>query len=175
MGQQQLLLLVLCVVIIALSVVSGIQTYQDSRRRIIQEQAIVRLRVFADNIQAWKRKHAALGGGDNGDPHDLRDFSLSSIGLTPDGITGGRYAGREYIIEPSGACIAFRVGANRGGDVFRRDPIDITWHPDGDCGTCDNPNWYHPFWLRVYGPDPQDDIRFVFNLNRDYTTPSGNW
>ncbi|MEM8560534.1 MAG: hypothetical protein AAGG50_22140 [Bacteroidota bacterium] len=172
MGQQQLLLLTLTLVLVGLAVVSGIQTYQDSRRKAKYDDAIVRVRTIADAIQVWKRTPAALGGGDNGDPTDFRDFSLGSIGLTRDGRTGGRYSGRGYIIEPDGSCIAMHEGSRAGGNGSTQ--IHISWHPDGDCGTSENPNWFHPFWIRVSGPDPEQHISF-HGLNSRYRSSGGNW
>ncbi|MEM8601178.1 MAG: hypothetical protein AAGF99_14755 [Bacteroidota bacterium] len=172
MGQQQLLLLVLTLVIVGLAVVSGMQTYQDSRRKAKYDQATIRLRIIADAIQVWKRTPEALGGGDNGDPTDFRDFSVDQIGLTRDGVTGGRYSGRAYIIEPDGSCIALHEGNRAGGNGSTQ--IHMSWHPDGNCGADDNPNWFHPFWIRISGPDPETDIEF-HGLNGGYTSSSNNW
>ena len=55
MGQQQLLLLVLSVVLVALAVVVGIQSFQEYKRKAAQGQAVVEAARLATLMIAWKQ------------------------------------------------------------------------------------------------------------------------
>lgn len=63
MGQQQLLLLVLGIVIVGLAVVVGIQAFSENSKKA-NADALVNdaIRIVSD-AQAWKLKPAAFGGG----------------------------------------------------------------------------------------------------------------
>ncbi|MEM6328591.1 MAG: hypothetical protein AAF791_15860 [Bacteroidota bacterium] len=68
MGQQQLLLLVLGIVIVGLAVVVGIQAFSENQKKS-NEDAIVNdgMRIASD-IQSWALKPTTFDGG-NGDFH----------------------------------------------------------------------------------------------------------
>jgi hypothetical protein len=63
MGQQQLLLLVLGIVIVGLAVVVGIQAFSENQKKA-NADALVNdaIRIVSD-AQAWKLKPSAFGGG----------------------------------------------------------------------------------------------------------------
>ncbi len=63
MGQQQLLLLVLGIVIVGLAVVVGIQAFSENSKKA-NADALVNdaIRIVSD-AQAWKLKPSAFGGG----------------------------------------------------------------------------------------------------------------
>ena len=63
MGQQQLLLLVLGIIIVAMAVLSGIGAFTQSRRQAEVDIVVERTARLATMAQAWKMRPAALGGG----------------------------------------------------------------------------------------------------------------
>ena len=63
MGQQQLLLLVLGIVIVGLAVVVGIQAFSESQKKTNADAIVNDVMRIASDTQAWKLKPAAFGGG----------------------------------------------------------------------------------------------------------------
>lgn len=63
MGQQQLLLLVLGIVIVGLAVVVGIQAFGENQKKANADALVNDGVRIASDAQAWKLKPAAFGGG----------------------------------------------------------------------------------------------------------------
>jgi len=63
MGQQQLLLLVLGMVIVGIAVVAGIQAFSEGKEKAARDAAVSDAMRIVSDIQAWKMKPAAFGGG----------------------------------------------------------------------------------------------------------------
>jgi len=63
MGQQQLLLLVLGIVIVGLAVVVGIQAFSENQKKANADAIVNDAIRIASDAQAWKLKPAAFGGG----------------------------------------------------------------------------------------------------------------
>ena len=63
MGQQQLLLLVLGIVIVGLAVVVGIDAFNQNRRKAQVDVVALNLVRLAASAQTWKLTPAAMGGG----------------------------------------------------------------------------------------------------------------
>jgi hypothetical protein len=63
MGQQQLLLLILGVVMVGLAVVVGLQAYSQNRVKSNGDQLVVDGIRIATDAQAWYQKGQAYGGG----------------------------------------------------------------------------------------------------------------
>jgi len=63
MGQQQLLLLVLGIVIVGLAVVVGIQAFGENQKKSNQDALVNDGVRFASDAQAWGLKPDAFGGG----------------------------------------------------------------------------------------------------------------
>ena len=84
MGQQQLLLLVLGIVIVGLAVVVGIQAFGENQEKSSRD-ALVNddIRIAAD-AQAWVLKPSVFGGG-GGNPTNA---TLEALGYT---VTNGTY------------------------------------------------------------------------------------
>lgn len=78
MGQQQLLLLVLGIVIVGIAVVAGIQAFSEGRDKAQQDAAISDAMRIISDVQAWMLKPAAFGGGDGADSNVK--VSLRSLG-----------------------------------------------------------------------------------------------
>lgn len=63
MGQQQLLLLVLGIVIVGLAVVVGIQAFSENQKKANADAMVNDAIRIASDLQAWKLKPTAFGGG----------------------------------------------------------------------------------------------------------------
>ena len=114
MGQQQLLLLVLGIVIVGIAVVAGIQAFSEGKEKADRD-AIVSdaMRVISD-VQAWKLKPSAFGGG--ADATGFEGVSFAKLGL-PDS-TGGMY-------QTSSGCIGLTAGDEAELDLRLR-PAGVT-------------------------------------------------
>lgn len=125
MGQQQLLLLVLGIVIVGLAVVTGIETFGEGYRKARKDNAIVVAMEYVSAIQGWVDKPTALGGG-NG---SLSGFKLENLGLRPDGTCV--LNGRQFIELNDGSQLS--IGSDSS-------PF-IAWFPNGDCESTWNGAW----------------------------------
>ncbi|NND71636.1 MAG: hypothetical protein HKN43_08655 [Rhodothermales bacterium] len=65
MGQQQLLLLVLGIVIVGLAVVVGIQAFSENQKKANADALVNDAIRIASDAQAWMLKPTAFGGGNN--------------------------------------------------------------------------------------------------------------
>ncbi|MFH1194114.1 MAG: hypothetical protein V1720_00300 [bacterium] len=95
MGQQQLLLIVLGVIIVGIAVVVGINVFTSSAQSSNRDLVVSQLTNLAAKAQQFYRKPTALGGGGN----DFQGFGLSAadtgnaagsyaaVGTTPSGAT----------------------------------------------------------------------------------------
>ena len=61
MGQQQLILLTVAVVIVGLATVVGIEAFQDNKAKANLDQLSQDLARIASDAQAWKQKPAPFG------------------------------------------------------------------------------------------------------------------
>ncbi len=62
MGQQQLLLLVLGIVIVGIAVVAGIQAFSEGKDKASQDAAVSDAMRIISDTQAWMLKPSAFGG-----------------------------------------------------------------------------------------------------------------
>ena len=76
MGQQQLLLLVLGIVIVGLAVVVGIQAFGENQKKANADAITNDVIRIASDAQAWALKPTAFGGG-NGEFTDVTLAKLS--------------------------------------------------------------------------------------------------
>lgn len=88
MGQQQLLLIVLGVIIVGIAVVVGINMFSASSASANQDALISDLTNLASMAQQYYRKPAALGGGGNtftgwAIPSSLQQTNNMSAAVTP--------------------------------------------------------------------------------------------
>ncbi|MEX0822346.1 MAG: hypothetical protein WD021_09395 [Rhodothermales bacterium] len=86
MGQQQLLLLVLGIVIVGLAVVVGIQAFGENQKKANADALVNDAIRIASDAQAWKLKPAAFGGGAN--ETGFENLSLPQMGYE---LTDGAY------------------------------------------------------------------------------------
>jgi Tfp pilus assembly protein PilE len=80
MGQQQLLLIVLGVIIVGIAVVVGINVFSSSSSQSNRDAVISDLTNIASMAQQFYRKPAALGGGGNSFTNWTVPASLTSNG-----------------------------------------------------------------------------------------------
>ena len=81
MGQQQLLLLVLGIVIVGLAVVVGIQAFGENQKKANADAMTNDVIRIVSDAQAWNLKPAAFGGG-NG---VFTNVTLAKLGYTSTG------------------------------------------------------------------------------------------
>ena len=89
MGQQQLLLLVLGVVLVAIAVVIGIDAFAENKRKAAQDQAINEVARLGTLMIAWKSTPRALGGGQGGNTWSR--MRLHHLGLDSNQRHGNQY------------------------------------------------------------------------------------
>ncbi|MEM8598851.1 MAG: hypothetical protein AAGF99_02925 [Bacteroidota bacterium] len=70
MGQQQLLLLVLTIVIVGLATATALDSFMENRRKAEVDIILNDLVRLSVSSQAWKLKHKAMGGGGELDGFD---------------------------------------------------------------------------------------------------------
>jgi hypothetical protein len=126
MGQQQLLLLVLGIVIVGLAVVAGINAFSENRKKANADAMVNDAVRIASDIQAWVLKPEAFGGlGDEGG--DYSSVTFNDIGYsTTSGSSGtSKYSTVNGEYELSGSCEGSNVStptasgtAEAGTDVY---------------------------------------------------------
>ncbi|NNF04917.1 MAG: hypothetical protein HKN17_10675 [Rhodothermales bacterium] len=94
MGQQQLLLLVLGIVIVGLAVVVGIQAFTENMKKSNSDALVNDAIRIASDAQAWKLKPAAFGGG--ADVTGWTGFTLEQVGYSTEDGDNGDCAAGEY-------------------------------------------------------------------------------
>ena len=107
MGQQQLLLLVLGIVIVGIAVVAGIQAFSEGKVKAEQDAAISDAMRIISDTQAWKLKPSAFGGGADAD--GFTGVSMKALGYqsNPYITTNGCYDlddGRRHRRHAHGLC-----------------------------------------------------------------------
>ena len=80
MGQQQLLLLVLSIVIVGLAVAVGIDAFLKNRRQAEADMVVYNLVRLASAAQEWKLKPAAFGGGQDAAGYEAVGNGFTGLG-----------------------------------------------------------------------------------------------
>lgn len=78
MGQQQLLLLILGIVIVGLSVVLGIKAFSQNQKKSNADAMLVEALNIASRLQSWSLKPAMIGG--KGANESLADVTFDDVG-----------------------------------------------------------------------------------------------
>ena len=86
MGQQQLLLLVLGIVIVGIAVVAGITAFTEGKNKADRDAAVADAMRIVSDVQAWKLKPGAYGGGANGTA-SFAGVSFMALGISPNSGT----------------------------------------------------------------------------------------
>ncbi len=92
MGQQQLLLLVLGIVIVGLAVVVGIQAFSENQKQANADQMVNDSIRIASDAQAWKLKPSAFGGGASATNWTGLDFGQMGYAVGDQGLHPGTAA-----------------------------------------------------------------------------------
>ena len=103
MGQQQLLLLILGIIIISAAIIYGIQAFDENRLKAREDSEVAKIMDLASRAQAWKATPGLMGGGRESAPADFSDFTVEMIGLKP----SGGPAGSPYVEIPGAGCFRF--------------------------------------------------------------------
>ncbi|MEM6784111.1 MAG: hypothetical protein AAF624_10320 [Bacteroidota bacterium] len=91
MGQQQILLLVLSIVIVGLAVANGIMAFEENKRKQDMDLVAYKAVEIAGDIIAWKKKPGALAGG--AEAIDLgAELDLAQLGYVTNGTAICSYA-----------------------------------------------------------------------------------
>lgn len=103
MGQQQLLLIVLGVIIVGIAVVVGINLFNSSSRDAGRDQVVSQLTNMASKAQQYYKKPTSLGGGNNSfinfklaavdASSSIGTFDVAAGSSAPSSLTAVSYAG----------------------------------------------------------------------------------
>ncbi|PAP76637.1 hypothetical protein [Rubrivirga marina] len=147
MGQQQLLLLVLGIVIVGLAVVIGIQAFSENKTNSTTDAMNNEIVRIASDIQTWSLKPQAFGGPVGESGFEEVTFSDLGYGLTTwdgDASAYSTLTAHYRIAAGSPDCVAVQAISN-----------------DGVTGGTSNGNASAALMsVRVTGADP-DDIEYV--------------
>ena len=112
MGQQQLLLLVLGIVIVGLAVVVGIQAFSENQQKANLDAMVNDGVRIASDLQAWSLKPRAFGGPAVGD--SISDGTFADLGYPTD--SSGDYVTTSGTFVLSGGVIT-GTGTSPGNEV----------------------------------------------------------
>ena len=113
MGQQQLLLLVLGIVIVGLAVVVGIQAFSENQKKANVDAMVNDGVRIASDAQAWALKPAQFGGGAGSFASiDLTKLGYSEVTSTNSGEDVYINLNGEYDITPETATAILITGRN---------------------------------------------------------------
>ena len=101
MGQQQLLLLVLDIVIVGLAVVVGINAFGENDKKANADAMVTDALRIASDAQAWDLKPGQFGG--SLDTQTLADVTFDLVGYPNSGGTYSNVNG-DFTFEGSNAC-----------------------------------------------------------------------
>lgn len=87
MGQQQLLLVLLAIIIVGIAIVMGLSMYVENARAANQDEVRDALLTVAARAQGWYRRPAQLGGG----ARSFANISWTRINFDP-ATTSGNYS-----------------------------------------------------------------------------------
>lgn len=148
MGQQQLLLLVLGIVIVGLAVVVGIQAFSENQKKANADALVNDAIRIASDAQAWKLKPAAFGGGASAS--NWTGLSLLQLGYEVGDQTGGgtaesdQYENLNGIFDLSASGATLTIDANSyesdGTTVLNHIVVAVTGTEPADITTSINPS-----------------------------------
>jgi hypothetical protein len=134
MGQQQLLLLVLCVVTLGVAATIGLSLFSDAQRSSSEDALIQEGISLVTALQVWKATASSYGGGQ--ESVGYADASFAAIGKSqaayPHGLGGTFYFHERpsgcYVLATRGAYVpegGFLLGAYAPGTVERCTPAHV--------------------------------------------------
>ncbi len=127
MAQHQLMLLVLSVIVVGVSLILGITTYTEDKKKFERDTANTALIDLAGKAIAYRRTPESMDGGTKA------DGSSSFAGFTMDAIGSKKRTGEGggYDLLGDGSC--FTGHPTPDGAEFK-----AAWYPKGDCETSNN-------------------------------------
>ena len=136
MGQQQLLLLVLGIVIVGLAVVAGINAFDENQRKSSEDALTNEAFRLASDAKAWYNKPTQYDGGGS-KSSNLNNISWEDIGVE-DTTSNSNYETPWGIVDMTGSegTVTFNVETN-GADNTDNDASDgnfgtVTFNPNAD-------------------------------------------
>jgi hypothetical protein len=81
MGQQQLLLIVLGVILVGVAVVLGIQYFNTGAEQGAKDELVAHCQIVASNAQEWFKKPSSMGGGGISFVGFDTEFTTKLVGL----------------------------------------------------------------------------------------------
>ncbi len=127
MGQQQLLLIVLGVIIVGIAVVVGINVFTASSSNANRDAVVSDLTNLSSNAQQFYRKPTALGGGGN----TFTGWAIpATLDTTPNGVYTATVAAQSVQI--------VGVGTETGNDGTNPVQVTMTVTPTSVTTTIDN-------------------------------------
>jgi hypothetical protein len=100
MGQQQLLLIILGVLIVAIAIAAGFNLFHSGSITVNRDAMVNDMNIIASNAQQFFLRPAALGGGGG----TFNNYSLpSGLSKTGNGIYRAESAGNELVINGESA------------------------------------------------------------------------
>ena len=137
MGQQQLLLLVLGIVIVGLAVVAGINAFDENQKKSSQDALTNEAFRIASDAKAWYNKPKQYdGGGSNSS--NLKTITWADIGVSDSTITDNDASNADGNYETpwgqvsmsQGNPLTFQLQTNQSDSKFG----DVTFNPDNGSG-----------------------------------------
>lgn len=142
MGQQQLLLLVLGMVIVGIAVVAGIQAFSEGKAKADRDAAVSDAMRLISDVQAWKLKPTAFGGGGGADDNEFQNLGSGATAFRAIGIPSDRINnnGQYFTVNGCYTLNGGQGGANLGVFFVK---------PDSTCGE-------QIATVTITGTDPND-------------------
>ncbi len=139
MGQQQLLLLVLGIVIVGLAVVVGIQAFSENQKKANADAMVNDAIRIASDAQAWMLKPQAFGGGSNScaTTCDWSGATFSQLGYPVNADGDYENLNGVFGIASAGATVTITATSESNANqvtvvVSGTSPADITTTVDTD-------------------------------------------
>lgn len=139
MGQQQLLLLVLGIVIVGLAVVVGIQAFSENQKKANADAMVNDAIRIASDAQAWMLKPQAFGGGSNScaTTCSWTNATFSQLGYPVNGDGDYENLNGVFGISAAGATLTITATSESNSNqvtvtVTGTSPADITTTVDTD-------------------------------------------
>jgi hypothetical protein len=133
MGQQQLLLLVLGIVIVGLAVVVGIQAFSENQKKANSDALVNDAIRIASDAQAWKLKPAAFGGGADAD--GWTGFTLEQVGYTTSGGVYTNLNGSFQITTADASGVVIQANSLTGSGNDNQVVVTVTGTTPDDIST----------------------------------------
>lgn len=134
MGQQQLLLLVLCVVTVGVATTVGLSLFSDAQQSSAEDALVQDGLTLITDLQAWKAAAASYGGGQGSAGYATASFAAigKSQAAYPHGLGGTFYFHERpsgcYVLATRGTHVpegGFLLGAYAPGTVERCAPAHV--------------------------------------------------